>query len=138
MGEVSVNRKGMIVRTTRRFPLGLRLTLSREYQHSADFARVLALARENDLAGQQLNIVDLDDANPVALKELLKDFGFSITRLASFLSGFGQLDFARIFRLLVEGEYAGSLVLEGNTRGSMMEDLPRSFGFMDRQLDTVG
>jgi sugar phosphate isomerase/epimerase len=50
------------------------------------------------------------------------------------LPGFGELDFARLFRFLIEIDYAGSLVMEGNTFGPFAEDLAESIRYVDRLL----
>ena len=54
------------------------------------------------------------------------------------LPGLGAIDFARIFEVLTEIGYAGSLVFEGNTRGSFREDLEQSIRYVDRLLRRLG
>lgn len=272
------------MRIVRRFPLGVQLTLPKDYRRSEAFARVLTLAKERGLTELELNIVDPETVNPGELRDYLGDFGLSVTRLASgayakvhglslsstneevrrnsvskcagliryaesfpaeliigllkgapetdstaarerfitslselardcapspvfvlleatnryesavantveeasalcsrsaglamgilpdtfhmnieeadtgaaltsfrsfyhslhisdnnrLLPGFGQLDFGRVFKLLTAIGYTGSLVLEGNTRGSLTGDLDRSISYVDHLLDSFG
>jgi 5-keto-L-gluconate epimerase len=54
------------------------------------------------------------------------------------LPGFGAIDFAPIFRLLSEIGYGGSLVIEGNVRESLRDDLEASIRFIDRLIGPAG
>ncbi len=53
------------------------------------------------------------------------------------LPGFGQLDFAPIFKALTDAGYTGSLVIEGNVRGSLVEDLGASIRYVDGLLGSL-
>jgi sugar phosphate isomerase/epimerase len=50
------------------------------------------------------------------------------------LPGLGAIDFAQIFEMLSDIGYTGSIVFEGNTRGSFREDLAHSIRYIDRFL----
>ncbi len=83
-----------------------------------------------------MNIEESDAG--AALKQFRSHFhSLHISDNNRFFPGFGELDFARIFRLLADIGYTGSLVIEGNARGSLVEDLDRSIGYVDRLLGSL-
>ena len=68
---------------SRRFTLGVQLTLPENFQRESDFSQVLSLARRSGLAELELNVLEPDQLDFSELESFLKTFGLSVTRLAT-------------------------------------------------------
>ncbi len=71
------------MKAIRRFPLGVQRTLPEEYQNDEEFSRTLSLARETGLAELELNLLEPGEIDLGALKDFLREFGLTLTRLAT-------------------------------------------------------
>ncbi len=71
------------MKTTRRFPLGVQITLPENYHVDGDFSKIMSLARETGLAELELNLHEPDEVDLDELEDFLRGFGLSMTRLAT-------------------------------------------------------